>query len=680
MPKQTDDSSKNRLHPDVAYWLDEIEASRKREKEFAKEGARICQIYEGSKREETPFNILFSNTETLSPALYSATPRPVVQRRFKDDDPLGRAAAQAAQRILEFQLDTNIEGYETFDEAMKYATLDALLPGRGMTFVKYDAEVLEEPNEETEEAEPAYKEAELVCCETKPWNRLYLGFARKWSRVPWLAEELYLDRDEAARLFGKKLAAKLTYTEGEPVSEDDGHRRDPDPQDARHQGRRKTAHVYQIWDKDGGRKIRYISPSYKDGELLVQDDPLQLTGFFPCPRPLTFIEKTTSLTPTAPYTIYATQARELNRLTIRISHIVEAIKARGAYDSSLGDELSKVMQADDNMLVPADRASSLATEKGFQNAIWFLPIEQLIATLMQLYQAREQCKQTIYEITGISDIVRGASKASETLGAQQIKTQWGTLRLKNKQKEVARYARDLLRMMLELAAQNFSEETWAKMTGLPFLLSAQFNELTAIERKLAQELAMHQAAAAPPGAPPAASPLIAQLQQIRQQLQTPQWEQILAILKDDLQRAYRVDIETNSTIEPEAAEDKQNIVDLMTTLGQFLQGVTPLVVKGALPFEAAQTMMLTIARRFRFGTEIEDSLKAMQPPAPEPQGDQGAGQIAKMQQQMGEQALQMKQSQAESGLQVEKLKMEHQLQKRSTEQDVRELSLKHEQE
>ena len=47
-----------------------------------------------------------------------------------------------------------------------------------------------------------------------------------------------------------------------------------------------------------------------------------------------------------------------------------------------------------------------------------------------LYQQREQIKAVIYELTGLSDIARGASKASETLGAQQLKSQWGSIRLK----------------------------------------------------------------------------------------------------------------------------------------------------------------------------------------------------------------------------------------------------------
>src|SRR3972149_1418890 len=153
----------NEISEVVGFWLDEIKASKDREKDFRKEGQRVLDMYSGRKHKSTPFNILYSNTETLLPALFSQVPRPVVQRRFKDEDPLGKAAALAAQRALEFMLDTNVEGSETFGEG---------------------------------------KTSELVCVDTKSWNRVYFGYAKKWSKVPWMAYEEYIDVEEARRLFG----------------------------------------------------------------------------------------------------------------------------------------------------------------------------------------------------------------------------------------------------------------------------------------------------------------------------------------------------------------------------------------------------------------------------------------------------------------------------------------------
>lgn len=658
----------------VRYWTNEIAAAKKREQDFRKKGEEIIEKYEGKK--PTPFNILYSNTETMAPALYSATPIPVVQRRFKDEDPLGKAAAQAGQRVLAFLLDTNLDNYDTFDDAMKAAVANALLPGRGDTVVKYDAELGEVAGKAEGEAATPYTKSEIVCCDSKPWNRVLYGYAKKWSKVPWIAYEEYIDKDEATRLFGDKIAKQLVYTDAEPKEgQEEAKAQAAEP----NQGERKTCLIYQIWDKDGGRKVKYFSSQYKDGLLKEEEDPLGLSGFFNCPKPLQFVEKTYSLVPTALYALYEQQAEELNEITRRIKNIVKAIKARGLYDGELGGDLKALMDADDNELIPADKGSSLAAEKGLDNAIWFMPVDKLIIVLRELYGAREQCKQVIYEITGISDILRGSTKASETLGAQEIKTQWGTLRLKNKQKEVARYARDLLRMMLEIAATKFSEETWAKMTGLPFLLSAKFNELTQLKAVLEQQVAQMQAMQPPPmpGQPPQQMPPPPQaqeLQQVVQQLQTPQWAQVLDMLRDDLQRAYRIDIETNSTVEPEAADDHKNINEMMTVLGQLLNGLTPLVVSGAMPFDVVRSLLLVIARRYRFGAEIEDHIKAMQPPKP-PDDGKGAEAVQKEKEMAGKE-LEMQKKQAENDLKMKAMDGDMAMKQKEMDLQMREAQLK----
>lgn len=626
---------------EVQRWLDEIKDAKKRESDFRKDGERVLKIYGAEKNETTPFNILFSNTETLLPALYSAVPRPVVNRRFKDEDPMGKASATAGQRALEFLLDTNVDGYETFDDALNHCVLDALLPGRGIATVKYDAKVEDEEGMER-------KTWETVCCETRSWDRVYFGYAKKWSKVPWIAYEEYIDRDEAERLFGIETASKLKFSEGEDGDDEGEHRQSA----GQNLGGKKTTLIYQIWDKDGGRVIRWVSPGYGDGVLKTDPDPLQLTGFFNCPRPMTFIAKSNDLVPVAMYKMYENQAEELNRLTQRIKTVVGALRARGIYDSELGDDLDRLMKEGDAILIPSDKTSSLAAEKGLQNAIWFMPVDVLMATLTQLYQAREQCKRVIYEITGISDILRGSTVASETATAQGIKAQWGTMRLKRLQKEVQRYARDVLRMMLEIAGTKFSEETWAGMTGLPFLTTDQRQQA----EQMAQALQMAQAQGAQ--VPPETQ------QQVQQALSVPAWGQVLDLLQNDLQRAYRIDIETNSTVEPEAVEDQKNIAELMNALAQYLNGVGPLVAKGVMPMEVAQSMLLAITRRFRFGTDIEDYIKQMKAPPPEDDGKAAAAQAemqAEQQRRQVEQQMEMQKMQAENQMKMLELKAEMQL-------------------
>ena len=627
----------------VAFWASEIKAAKKREDTYRKTGKRAIEIYECDDETAVPFNILYSNTETLRPALFSNQPNPVVLRRFKDPDPAGKEASEAAQRILAYHLDTNRDGYETFVDANTACTFDALLPGRGVVALKYDAdfhpipeprppdESDETPVQEPTEAPAEYVSGEQVCYESIVWDRFLMGHAKKWNKVPWIAYAHWMTKEEVAKQFGNPIATKLTYAPSGTEDSQDGRRKD---QDEKGEGERKTALVYQIWDKAGGKKIRYYAPDYPDGMLGEEDDPLGLTGFFNTPRPLMFIEKSWSLIPTAPYQMYKKQAEELNKITRRIDKCIEACKVRGAYDGALSATLAKIFSGEENELIPSDVASSLATEKGFQNAIWMIPLDILMAVLSQLYQAREQCKQVIYEITGISDIIRGSTQASETARAQELKTQWGTMRLKRMQAEVARYVRDLLRMTLEIAAAKFSEETWAGMTGLPFMATEQ-------RKQIEQQAMMYQQMQQP--IPP----------EMQQAMAAPVWGQVLALLKDDRLRAYKIDIETNSTIQPDETEDREQINQVLAMIGQFLSGVGPLVQQGVMPFEVAQSMLLAVVRRFQFGRELEESIQKMQPPKPQDDGQAQAAQeqAAQMQQQMAEQQIALKESQAQANIQ-----------------------------
>lgn len=680
MAKRKEERKAGEPASEVRYWLGEIASAKKREKDYRKDGQEIIEIYSGKRQDETPMNILFSNCETLLPALFSQVPRPVVQRRFKDDDPVGAASSKAGQRMLEYLCDTNVEGYETFEQSVRYATLDGLLPGRGITSIKYDADILDTG----EEGSVPVVNWEQVCTETRGWDRVYFGYAKKWSKVPWIAYEEFIDKEEAERLFGAEIAGKITYTLGEDDDDPEekgtgtGGRDDADNE----QGGRKTALVYQIWDKSGGKVVRYISPAYHDGYLKVEDDPLGITGFYNCPRPLQFIEKSNDLLPTAMYKLYENQAKELNNLTRRLQKVVSALKVRGAYDGSLGNEIESILKEEDNALIPTDKASSLIGEGGLDKAIWFMPLQELMQVAEKLVAAREQCKRVIYEITGVSDIIRGQSVASETLGAQKIKESWGTMRLKRLQKEVQRYSRDMLRIMLEIAASKFSVETWAKATGLPFVTAQQKQQAQQIvqaqQMQAQQQAMMAQQQGMQPPPPPQPDP------QIQQALAAPVWDDVLALLRDDIQRAYRIDIETNSTVDVEATEDQKQIGDFMNAMGQLLAGLNPMVESGTMPFEGAKELMLAVIRRFRFGTEVEEQFKNMQAPQGKgnPEADKMKAEMAQAQQdakmqmaemqqkaQMDQQALQAEMQQkvmefkAEMQLEMAKLQAEKEAEK-----------------
>lgn len=626
-------------------WMKEINAARKREKTYRADASKIVELYEGDKKDQYQFNILYSNTETMAPALYNTVPTPVVERRFKDEDPLGKMACQVMQRSLKYLLDDGMAEYATFDELMKSAVLEALVPGRGVTRFKYDAQIKTTARTPTDEDSSTSYESvsgELVCGEEVPWNRFLHGFAKKWKDVPWIGFEHFMTRPELVDHFGTELGNAIPLNDVE--SEEDEKKADAAAADA------QVAHVYEIWDKKT-KKVYFLCPQYDNSVLKKVDDPLGLSGFFPCPRPLAFVQKINTLTPVTLYRFYEEQAKELNAVTVRINKLVRALKVRGFYDATV-EGLDKLLEADDNTLLPAENVAALQQGQSLEKAIWLFPLDKLITVLQQLYLQRNQVKQTIYEITGIADIMRGSTSASETLGAQEIKNQWGTLRLKKSQKEVARYSRDCLRIMGEIAMTKLSVPTIKAMTGLPYP--------TGVEKQQAQVVVgQAQAAGLPP--PP----------ELAQTAAAPSFDEVVGLLRDDTSRSYRIDIETNSTVDAEATEDKQNIGELLNALAQFLNGVQPLVDAGALPFEAAQGMMLAIVRRFRFGPELEDQLKLMKPPAEKP--DPAA---QKAQADMQIQQLDMQAKQQDNQMKAAEMRQKMQMMQLHLQQDAEEHRLK----
>lgn len=601
----------------VAYWLGQIDDARKREKTWRKEAARVIDIYEGQRENiadggTMDFNILFANTETLSPAIYNSVPRPVVQQRFKDENPVAEVAAKVMQRTLEFLIDQNNPNESAFDDLQKTAVLEALLPGRGLSRFKYDAEIITVPLPEGAPKGTVPEEqveSETVCGQEVPWDRVYYGYGKRWSQIPWQAFEHFMTRQECIANFGPEVGGRITLT---AVAKEDGDKEEAGPADA--EGT-KFAHIYEIWNKKT-KKVIFVSDGYPTFVKEI-DDPAKLVGFFPAPRPIAFLTKVKSLVPQTLYLMYESQARELNDVTMRIGKITRALKVRGFYDGTIKG-LENLLSQPDNTLLSAEGVAAMQQGMTLEKSIWLMPLEKLIAVLQQLYINRQQVLQVIYQITGVADIMRGSSQASETLGAQKMKEAWGTMRLKRMQKEVQRFVRDSLRIMAELAALNFSKETFAKMTGIKLLSQEEKQQAEAEGQQRMQAYQQQMAAMPPPqpGMPPAQVPQPPKMPpELQALMDLPTWEEVLALLSDNILRNFNVDIETNSTVDAEATEDKQFVAEYMNALSQFLNGIAPIVEKGFMPFEVAKTMLLSVTKRFRFGVEVEDSIKKMSAPA-----------------------------------------------------------------
>lgn len=591
-------------------WARELERAHKRESTWRAEGEKIVRMYRAEEKKANAFNILWSNTETLRSALYSDVPRPDVRRRFKDADPVGKIVSEVTSRALQVALDG-----DRFDGAMRRSVLDALLPGRGVSRIRYvpslsqvgvteetHEEGAEDPTHEAHEGNTEELEYEQAVVEHVDWQDFRRGYGRVWEEVQWVGFRCRLTKDDVAERFGEEIAGALQYDQDEDDAQKDKSSDKPEESDEQ-----RTAEFWEIWDKEE-RRVCFFHLGYREGLIYPignesGEPPIEFEGFFPCPEPLQLIEDSSSLLPIPLWRLYKAQAEELEKISGRINKIIEQCKARGIYDSRLS-EIGNVLKSAEGDLIPVQGAAQMAAVGGLEKSVSWFPVEQYVKILEQLYAAREQTKAAIYEITGLSDIVRGASQASETATAQQIKSQYVSLRLKRMRGLVAIYARQIVRMLSEVISEKFAPETLAKMTGIQLPTLAQ--------KQQAQIMAQWQAMKAQQTGqqPPPPDPIV----------QQPAWEEIVEIMRSDMARTFRVDVETDSMVASTIEGDMQALGQVVQALGGFWQTAAPMMQAGALPVESVKAITQAICRRAKLGTEVEDAIDKMQQPQP-PQPD-----------------------------------------------------------
>jgi hypothetical protein len=459
---------------DYGYWNEQITLGLQRYSDFRAEGDIVVDRYRLEKAQlsaywRDKYNILYSSTETMKPSLYAQTPKVEGQLRHKDRE---SQTALMAVMLLEAATQYAIEEVD-FDGVLENVISDFLLPGLGQAWVRYDPQFRTVGEGDNAYEEVAFEGLDLDYVNFKDF---LTDDIRVWKEKRWVARRVYFGRKKASGRFGKEKAARLQYTQ----SQSDTLKTNTDND--------RQAAVWEIWDREEREVLWYSedTPEFLDRK----PDPLRLKGFFPCPRPLRAVTTTSTFVPRAFYSQYKQQAETLDDITAKIRILTKALRVVGVYDSSQ-DNLSKLLTGNDNRMVPVENWAAFANQGGLNGSVAYLPIKDIALVLAELYKQREIAKNEIYEITGFSDIQRGVSKASETLGAQEIKNQWASGRLKTLQKDVQRFCRDLIRIKAEIISEQFSDESLALYSGF------EPPEVTAQEQQAAAQYAQHAMVSAP---------------------------------------------------------------------------------------------------------------------------------------------------------------------------------------
>jgi hypothetical protein len=640
----------------VKLWLDQIERSGADEKAWRSDAEKAEDTYgakDGARNRE--FNIFHANIETLVPALYNSTPIPDVRRRFQDKDPVGKVVSDIIERSLSFTVDT----YD-FDGMMVSSAKDSEIVDRGVARVRFKPTF-----GKAEDGTETLSYAE-VTCEHVLWRDFRRGPGRFWGEVPWQAFRHFLSKDEIAKLIdGSDINIEdipLNYS-----SDGSTDKKEKDPKADVF----KRGMVWEIWDKDS-KKVLFICQDYHERVLKSEDDPLELTNFFPTPKPLQAIEQTSTLVPVTPLRIYETLVDELNTITKRITKLVKQLRPRALYGGNPLD-IKGVAEADDGELVPATDVMAFLQAGGLEKILAWFPLDPISKAIETLYEQRERIKQTIYEVTGIADILRGATDPGETLGAQQLKAQWGSLRIQRRQSEVARFARELFELKAEIIATKFPWSLLTKMTGI---------ELPSAEQKQTVQKLMAQVQQAQQAGQEIPPQIMAQADQAQELVSKPSQEEVMQLLQDDISRNYRIDIESDSTIRNDLTRNQQTMNLFLQGTAQFGQAMGPIIMADASMKPVVMKIYASFARQFKLGRQAEDAIEqateqseksANQPPPPDPKVEaekmkaEVAKQKADMDAQAQQQKMQMEQQKAQMDLQMQQQKHQMELQKMQAE-------------
>lgn len=593
----------SKLSSQVSLWVDEIETYERKFMSWEKRGKAINDSYRDNKdgsRLQSKYNILWSNVQVLAPATYSTPPNPNIDRRFEVKDDLGRYSSLVLERAVSYYVKN-----DNFHKIMKQSVLDRLLAGRGVAWVRY-CPVFEEPlqitdDEEDKEQEDVSLLSEDVETDYVHWQDFGHCWARTWQEVRGVWRRVYMSRAELVKRFGADIGNKVPLDAKE--KDKDNNSNDIS----------KKATVYEIWDK--AKKKAYWLNKSTEIFLDEQNDPLGLKNFFPCPEPIYATLVNDDLIPTADFVLYQDQAIELNVLTNRMNKILKALKIAGVYDGKAEGIGRLLSEGVENKLIPVDQFAALG-DKGLAGVFSLMPLGEIIQAITAINEAREVIKNDIYELTGISDIVRGASVASETATAQQIKGQYANLRLDDRQKDAARFAKDLIVIMTEIIAKHFSLDTIKAVSGVNLLTNAEKQQ---IQTQQQQAQALSQQTQQPPKPLP---------EEIEQLMEMPSWEDVEELIRNDTAREFRIDIESDSTIKADQEAEKQARTEFLTAVSSFMQQAVNVPPQMA---SLAMELLLFGVRGFKVSRELETSFEAMiekmrkdaeNPPPPMPNPDE----------------------------------------------------------
>lgn len=545
----------------ASRWQLEFSAAQKWIKKWHKQSDKVVERYLDNREKDvddvsTKLNLFNANITTLQSMLYGRMPKVEVDRRFADqDDDVARVAGQILQRIL----NTDIESAgEDYSHVLRTSLGDRLIVGMGSARVKYDFQEKKtvvpakiDPMSGQELA-PAYEDIQIVDewvdSVYTHWKDILWSPCRTYAEMRWRAYRSYLTRDELISRFGEELGKAVPLNSKGPTF-------DKNRDSVREKDVWDQAEVWEIWDKTNKKVFWYVE-GY-DRILDMKDDPLQLEGFYPEPPPMMANVTSSKYMPKADYTMAQDLYVQIDVLETRISLLTTACKAVGVYDKG-NDGIQRVfMEGVENQLIPVDNWAAFAEKGGLKGVVDWIPIEQIANVIELLTKKQAELINQLYQVTGMADILRGASTMQASATEQAIKAKFASIRVQALQDEFARFASDLQRLKAEIIARHYQ----------PYCILQQSNIMSTPDAMMA--------------------------------------EQAVQLIKDPATSRWKIQVKPESLAMVDYAQLKQDRVEYIGALSQFLQSAAPLVEMDAAAAPFLMQLMKWGLAGFKGSNEIE---------------------------------------------------------------------------
>lgn len=626
--RRPEDPADEKERAKVQHWTKELQLAEQFFKDWQEDGLRCVQAYLDDHNESLPtrpkykLNLFNSNITTLTSIMYAKLPKVEADRRFADPgDDVARVASEIATRLL--QNDMN-DPDDKLAGVLRQTLQDRLVPGLGVARVRYCMEEGPDPSVLTPEdagddyEAPSIKTDEWCDIEYIHWRDVLWSPCRTPAEMRWIAFRCYMDKAQITERFGPDVAAHVPYASRGPSLDPSNGK----AADLNQHSDRAQAEVWEIWDEQGKCVYWYVKGF--DKFLDAQEDPLGLDGFFPNAPAMCANTSTLKYIPKPDYLLAEDLYSEINELECRIALLTKACKVVGVYPAAATEVQRILTEAVENQLVPVENWAMFADKGGLKGQVDYFPVKDVAEVLQILTIQQQQRIQQLYQVTGMSDIIRGqASTQGVTATEQRIKAQFASTRMQSFQDEFANFAAELLNRKLQIVRKYYDPERILRLSNI----------LNTPDAALA--------------------------------------EQAIALLKDEAEFDCRVVVRAESMAQIDYEALKTERAEFLGAVAGFLQSSAPLVESApeAAPFllellkfnlagmRGAKEMEGVIDQ---FGAAMQKAQveKANQPPPPDPEQVKIQGQMKI--EQMKAQA-DMEGKKADAALEQQKMRMEMQM-------------------